>query len=99
MASNRDIAVVVRRRRQLARQFSRRCMYPLAEALIENGALLETGFFLRRESVLVPQARRRGVPVLAIPIARHLLVMIVKLGMSTLIVLLLPVLGKSHGAR
>jgi hypothetical protein len=99
MASDRDVTVMARRRRQLARQVARRGMHFPAEVPIENLTLAETGLLVRRESVLNPQPRWRVVPVTVVPVARHLLVMIVKLSMSALIVPLSPVLGKSNGSR
>jgi hypothetical protein len=86
MASDRDIAVVVRGRRQLARQLLRRWVRLSAEVSVENGAFMETGLLVRRESVLVPQALRRMVPVVVVPVARHLLVTIVKPAISASIV-------------
>jgi len=52
MSSNRDVAMLRRRRRQLARKIAGHWVFVLAEVRIERSAGLETRFLVRREPIL-----------------------------------------------
>ena len=79
MSPDRDIAMIRRRRRQLAREIGRYRVGVLAEVSIERSARLETRFLIRREPIPGSEARRRAALVLVIPIARGLTGVIVEL--------------------
>jgi hypothetical protein len=56
---------------------------------------MQARFLVGRQSVLVPQPSRRMGLVLVVPVARHLLVVLVKLGMTLLVS---PILCKNRAA-
>jgi hypothetical protein len=91
VASDHDIAVAARGRRQLTYEIVRRRVHSATEMLVENDTFTETALLVRREAVLVPEAHRRVIFVLVVPVPRHLLVMIVK-------PVMVPLLGESHCA-
>src|ERR1017187_9702371 len=100
MAADRDVAVVAWRRRQAARQIGRRRVHLPSQTLVQHHALMQARFLVGRQSVLVPEPCRRMGLVLVVPVARHLLVVLVKLGLTLLVLTasLSPVLCQSRTA-
>jgi hypothetical protein len=79
MSPDRNVPMIRRRRRQLARQVTRNRMRALAEVRIQRPARLEARFLIRRQSVLRSEAGRRFALMVLIPIIRCLTGMIVEL--------------------
>jgi hypothetical protein len=78
VAPDRDVPMLWRRRRQLARQVTRHRMRALAEVRIQRPARLEAGFLVRRQPILRSEARRRFALMVLIPVIGRLSGMIVK---------------------
>ena len=107
MPADSDVAVVSWRWRQAARQIRRCRVYLPSQILVQHRSLTQARFLVRRQSILVPESCRRMRLILAVPVVRHLLVVLVKLRMTLLVltVTLSPVLcqrrassqGQNHG--
>src|SRR5665811_1100496 len=63
---------------QLTREIARGRMHLVPQTSIEHGAFPEARFLVRRESILFPQASRRIVLMLVVPVMRHLLIVFVE---------------------
>ena len=79
VASDRNVSMMRRRWRQLAREFTWDGVFALAEVRIDSPAGLQAGFLIRREPILRAEARRRFALVLLIPVVRRLTGMVVEL--------------------
>jgi len=79
VSPDRDVAMIPRRRRQLAREIAGNRVYAPAEVWSERLSRLKTRFLGGREPILGSEARRRTVLVLTVPIARGLTGVVIEL--------------------
>ena len=79
VSPDRDVAMIRRRRRQLAREIAGNWVCAMAEVWSERFAKLKTRFLVGREPILGSKARRRTVLVLTVPIARGLTGVVIEL--------------------
>lgn len=84
MQTDGNVLVIPGWRRELASQVSRYCMLLAPQIGIELRPRPEAGFFIRGKPVAVTESGWRVVPMLAVPIRGHLLVVIVELCMLLL---------------
>jgi len=101
VSADSDVTMIARRRRQLTAKVSRRGMDSFAQIPIERRAFVEAGLLIGRQAVSVTKACGWMVLMLSIPVARHLLVMLVKLSMTAavLVVMLIALLRYRCHAR
>ena len=95
VAADHNVAVVGCRRRQAARQIGRRRVHLPSQTLVQHHALMEARLLVGRQPVPAPQSCRRMSLVLVVPVAGHLLVVVVELGMTLLVS---PVLCESRAS-
>jgi hypothetical protein len=92
VAADDDISVAPRRSWQIPRQVARYRVRPLLKTAIQTFTLTKPSFLVRGELVLLPEASRRVVLMLLVPISRGF-----STRLAVLVVSLPAFLGKSYG--
>jgi hypothetical protein len=79
VAPDRDVAMIRRRRGQLAREIAGNRVFALAEVRIERSAGLKTRFLIGRQPIPGSEANRRPALMLTVPVLRGLTRVVVEL--------------------